>query len=343
VKVAIDISPTTSGHSTRGIGVYTKNLLSELQKINDIKIIPFENSKKPPKADLIHYPYFDMFFHTLPILCDTPRVVTLHDVIPLVFPENFDSGKKGKINLWLQKIALKNTQGIITDSNASKIDIINRLSYPQEKIHVVYLAAGQYFKQITNSKKLGSIKEKYQLPHEYLLYVGDVNWNKNLPNLLKSIKLTRRNLVFVGKAFLDENLLPVKEINSLIKNLKIEKLVSKLGFIEDDELASVYNLAEVTIVPSLYEGFGLPVVESMACGTPVICSSTSSLTEIGGDAAIYCSANNPEDIAAKINNFMSLNENSKREIKEMSLRQALKFSWKRTAEEVFRAYKTISV
>lgn len=343
MKVAIDISPTLTAHSSRGIGVYTKNLLTELQKIDEIKIIPFEDSKTLPKADLVHYPYFDLFFHTLPIFCKVPRLITIHDVIPLVFPKHFASGKKGKVNLWLQKLALKNTQGIICDSETSKKDIASKLAYPLEKIHVVYLASGEVFKKISDRKILNLTKEKYKLPDEYILYVGDVNWNKNLPNLLKAVKLSNKNLVLVGKAILDNNLLLVKEINSLINDLRIDKQIQKLGYVSDEDLANIYNLAEITIVPSHYEGFGLPVVESMACATPVICSNNSSLVEIGGDVAIYCNPNVPEDIANKINSFISSDKAEKERRKEMSQDQSAKFSWRSTAEAVVKIYKTFSI
>ncbi len=298
--------------------------------------------KKPPKADLIHYPYFDLFFHTLPIFCKTPRLITIHDVIPLVFPKHFASGKKGKVNLWLQKLALENTQGIICDSETSKKDIASKLAYPLKKIHVVYLAPGKVFKKISDRKILNLTKEKYKLPYEYLLYVGDVNWNKNLFTLLKAIKLSNKNLVLVGKAFLDNDLVQVKEINSLINYLKIDRQIHKLGYVPDEDLANIYNLAETTIVPSYYEGFGLPVAESMACGTPVICANNSSLVEIGGDAAIYCNPNDPEDIAEKINSFISSDEAKKEKRKTMSQKQSAKFSWKRTGENVLKIYKTLS-
>lgn len=343
MKVAIDITPTLTAHASRGIGVYTKNLLEELQKVDEIKMIPFEDPRTPPEADLVHYPYFDLFFHTLPIWCKVPRLITIHDVIPLVFPEHFASGKKGKINLWLQKIALKNTQGIICDSETSKNDIASKLAYPLEKIHVVYLAPSKVFKKVSDRKILNSTKEKYKLPEEYILYVGDVNWNKNIPNLLKAVQLSNINLVLVGKAIIDNSLVQVKEINSLISDLKIDKQIQKLGYVSDEDLANIYNLAEITIVPSYYEGFGLPVVESIACGTPVICANNSSLAEIGGDAAIYCNPNDPEDIADKINNFISSDKNTKEKRKTMLQKQSVKFNWKRTGKDVLKIYKTFSM
>jgi len=342
VKVAFDISPILTAHSSRGIGVYTKNLLKGLQKMNDIKIIPFENPKKPPEADLIHYPYFDLFFHTLPIICKTPRVITVHDVIPLVFPNHFPSGKKGKVNLWFQKIALKNTQGVICDSQTSKTDIESRLAYSPDKIYVAYLAAGESFKKVYDTKILNKTKRKYSLPEEYILYVGDVNWNKNVPNLLKAVQLSNRNLVLIGKSFTDDNLTQVKEINLLIDSLNLGNRVLKLGYVPDNDLANIYNMADITVVPSHYEGFGLPVIESMACGTPVICSNNSSLLEVGGEAAIYCNANDPKDIGDKINNFISSNKVKKEKIQKLTEKQATKFSWKSTIEDIVKIYKTLS-
>lgn len=342
MKVAIDTTPTLTGHASRGIGVYTRNLIEELRNNKAVELITFDNPKKPPSSDLIHYPYFDLFFNTLPIFKKTPRVITIHDVIPLVYPQHFPCGLKGKLNLTLQKVSLKNSQAVICDSETSKKDIASRLSFPENKIHVVYLAPSKIFKKIIDKKLLIKTKEKYKLPDNFLLYVGDVNWNKNLLNLLRAVKLSKKNIVLVGKALTNTHLPQVEEINNLIRELNIEKQVNIIGYITDEDLASVYNLADLTLAPSYYEGFGLPVVESMAAGTPVICAKNSSLQEVGGEAAIYCDPANPKDIADKINNFIALNRQSKEAIGEHCIMQSSKFSWENTGKKVYEIYKKYS-
>ena len=342
MKVAIDASPTKSGHKTRGIGAYTNNLINSLKNIGkDLKVEEFYDWKNPPRADIIHYPYFDLFFHSLPLKAKSTRVVTVHDVIPLVFPKYFPSGVKGKINLQLQKLALKNTSAVVCDSQTSKKDITEKLSYPAHKIHVVYLAPGENYRKISDQKMLEKISKKYSLPQNFVLYVGDVNWNKNLPNLLRAVKLSGVNLVAVGSAMADENLEQTKSLIAQIYNLEIQDNVTRVGFIPEVDLISIYNLATATILPSFYEGFGLPVLESMACGTPVICSNNSSLAEIGGDAAIYCNPASPESITKQILHVMNVSPDAKVALVNKSQLTASKFSWVKTAVETQKVYKSL--
>lgn len=342
MKVAIDVSPLKSGHKTRGIGSYTQNLLSSLNSIDkNLQILEFLNTKYPPEANVIHYPYFDLFFHSLPNSSNIPRIVTIHDVIPLVFPRHFPSGIKGKINLTLQKRALKNTEAVICDSQASKNDIIEKLSYPANKIHVIYLAANNLFREINNSVALKKTMKKYALPENFVLYVGDVNWNKNLPNLLEAIKISNLNLVMVGNALTDVNLEQTAFIISLINKLGVKDKVARIGYVPVSELAVIYNLASVTISPSFYEGFGLPVLESMACGTPVICSNKASLPEVGGTQAIYCDPEDPKNISERIKEALSTSESEKGKISKKLIDHASSFSWQKTAVETFNVYKNV--
>lgn len=342
MKVAIDTTPIDSGHSFRGIGSYTKNLVDELKKGDwGIDFEFFNNASSPPPADVIHYPYFDLFFHTLPIKKNSRRVVTIHDVIPLVFPERFPSGIKGYINLFFQKKALKNTDAIICDSQTSKKDIIEKLSVPEKKVHVVYLAPSKSFKKLANQKVLEKIRKKYKLPKEFALYVGDVNWNKNIINLLEAIKHSGTNLVMVGKALEDKNLIQTKQINKKIKALGLSDEVTKTGYTPEDDLVGIYNLATVTVSPSYYEGFGLPVLESMASGTPVICSNVASLSEITGDVATYCDPDDPTDISNKIKLITNLSSQERKSLSEKSQKHAIQYSWAKTAKETVAIYKSI--
>ena len=302
MRVAIDVSPIKSGHKARGIGSYTKNLVEEFKKrTGGIEFEFFENPASPPPVDIIHYPYFDLFFHTLPIFKKSSRVVvTIHDVIPLVFPKHFLRGVKGSISLFLQRLALKNVDAVICDSNTSKKDIVQKLSYPSDKIHVVYLAPGENFKNIQDKKRLSKIATKYRLPVKFALYVGDVNWNKNILGLLEAVKIAKANLVMVGDSIVDHNLPQVKQIDAKISSLNIKDKVIRTGYVEDEDLVAIYNLAPLTVLPSFYEGFGLPVLESMACATSVVGSKLASIPEISGNAAIYCNPSDPKDIASKI-------------------------------------------
>lgn len=338
--VAIDISPKMGTHAQRGIGAYTTNLADELVKGNwpvDFKF--FTKAVSPPPASLIHYPYFDLFFHTLPIKKTTARGVTIHDVIPLVFPEHFPVGPRGKIAYFLQKLALKNTDFIICDSQASKRDIVQKLDVDQDKIAVIYLAAGKNFKKITDNSKLNSVSKKLKLPQKFVLYVGDVNWNKNVQALILAISKIKIPAVLVGSALATSTLHETREIDKLARVNNISSLITKTGFISANDLAAVYNLAEVTVLPSFYEGFGLSAIESMACGTPVVCSKISSLAEIAKDAAIFISPHDPQDIAQKIEYVLNLKNDQKETLSKKLQKNAARFSWEKTAQKTVEVYQ----
>ena len=341
MKIALDISPIKTGHKVRGIGSYTEKLAEELQKYKDqVELELFENPKSPPPADLIHYPYFDLFFHTLTIKSKVNRVVTIHDVIPLVFPKYFPAGVKGYLSFFFQKMVLKNVDAVICDSKNSKNDIRSKLSYPTEKIHVIYLAPGANFRQISDKKLLSAVARKYKLPKTFILYVGDVNWNKNISNLLKAVKLVRVNLVMVGSALVDKNLVQTQEIDKLIRKLDISGQITRTGYVNKEELIAIYNLAQCSVLPSFYEGFGLPVLEAMACGTPVVCSDRGSLKEIAGPAVI-CQPEDPDDIAVKIISILNLSNNARESLRHRSQKYAANFTWQKVASETIGVYKNV--
>lgn len=341
MKVAIDASPLKSGHSVRGIGSYTDKLIESLKRIPHIQLELFDTGNIP-RADIIHYPYFDLFFHTLPIGKSAKRVVTIHDVIPLVFPDRFPSGVRGYVNLFFQKRALKNTDFVICDSATSKADIADKLSFPREKIEVIYLAAAGNFKKIGDAEKLKSIEHKFELPKNFALYVGDVNWNKNLASLINSVKISKVPLVMVGAAIVDNKIPQTQALNKLIKRLNLEGKITKTGFVKEDELACIYNLAGATLLPSFYEGFGLPVLESMACGTPVVCSDNSSISEITGGLAIFCDPKDPQDIAQKTLSALSILKKPKVSLSEKLISHASTFSWQKTASQTVKVYQKVA-
>ncbi len=339
--VAVDISPLSSGHSVRGIGTYTHNLTEVFSSRNwGIHFKFFKGSTNPIDADIIHYPYFDLFFHTLYIRKLQKRVVTIHDVIPLISPKHFPVGLKGRFNFILQKIALKNVDAVICDSQTSKQDIAVKLAVPLDKIHVIFLAPGRQFKIINDKKSLLKIQKKYHLPEQFILYVGDVNWHKNIPNLLQAVKIAKVNLVMVGQALVDNSLPQTRQINQLISKLGLTSQVIKTGYVPDKDLTAIYNLATATVSPSFYEGFGLPVLESMACGTPVICSNIASIAEIAGPALI-CDPTNPANIAAKINSILAFPEVVRKKYSQKLIDHASHYTWSKVATETIKVYKKL--
>lgn len=349
MKVIIDISPLKSAHKTRGIGMYTRRLVDAVREIDkDNKYILTTKSDHISDADIIHYPYFDLFFHTLPLKKQTKTVVTIHDLIPLMFPKDFPSGIKGKIRFFLQRTALKNVNTIITDSQNSKKDIIKYLNINENKISVVYLAAAKEFTP-KSEKEILEIRKKYNLPEKFVLYVGDVNANKNLIQLIEAFcevnnSHPKLHLVLVGRAFKNHKLVQVKEIKEKIVNSKLEDkvhIISNVPLDPSKDLVAIYNAASVYVQPSLYEGFGLPILEAFACGTPVVASNVSSIPEITGDAAILVNPNSIPQIASGIKKAITLSETNRNKLIEKGMLQAKKFSWKKTALETIAIYKKI--
>lgn len=351
MKVAINSLPLKSAHKTRGVGYYTAHLINALKQERDIEIQEFIKVSDIKDAEIVHYPWFDLFFHSLPIKKRFPTVITIHDVIPLIFPENYPIGLRGKMNFLLQKIALNNCRYIITDSKVSKEDIINKLKIEDRKIIIIPLAADDDFKVLDNDAKLLHIKRQYRLPNRSILYVGDANWVKNLPlliegfgQLINSPGFDDVKLVLVGGVFLKDvenidhpELRSLKIVNELIKQYKLEGNIIRPGQLTDDDLVAFYNLATLYVQPSIYEGFGLPVLEAFACGTPVISSNSGSLPEVGGGAAVYFDPNDRKQFISIVMELLG-NKSLLNKLTRLGLQQATKFSWKRVAEETKSVY-----
>jgi len=349
MKIGIDISPLKSGHHiqhrVRGVGFYLENLKNSLLKYcPENSYIFFEKKEKLPEdIDLIHFPYFEPFFLTLPIVKRKKTVVTVHDLTPLVFPGFFPAGIKGKIKWNIQKILLKQANRIITDSISSKNDIVRFVGYPEEKIDVVYLAAGEQFKKLEIGNWKLEIEKKYGLPNSFLLYVGDVTWNKNLPRLIKAAIKADIQLVMVGKALTEEDFDKNNSWNqdlAEVQKLAENKNIIRLGFVPTEDLIALYNMATVFVMPSIYEGFGLPILEAMSCGCPVVTSKEGSIPEVAGDAAFYVDAYSEEDIAKGIKKVFKDNK-FREDLSEKGIRHAKRFSWEKTAAHTMEVYEKL--
>jgi len=347
MKVAIDISPLKSAHQFRGIGIYTKRLVAALQslKVTDFTVELVEKGGPPKDCDLIHYPYFDLFWPTLPLIKKKKTVVTIHDVTPLVFPKHYPPGIKGKLRFQKQKLALKTVNAVICDSKNSKQDIAKHLDFPKDKIFVIYLAPGEEFQPVTSHRSLAIIKRKYHLPNQFVLYVGDVNYNKNIRGLVKACEKTKTPLVIVGKQAVEKKIDRTHPENRdlvwLQEKAKEKSSIILTGFVPDEDLVIIYSLASVYCQPSFYEGFGLPVLEAMACGTPVVTSKKSSLPEIAGKAAVMVDPNDINDIANGLTVAIE-DEDLREDLIQRGLKQAKKFSWEKTAKETIDVYKKVA-
>jgi glycosyltransferase involved in cell wall biosynthesis len=349
IKIAIDVSPLSDGNSIRGVGYYTDRLVKALQfevnqnkKFSNFEICLVKNKDEIDSSfHLIHYPFFDPFKLTLPKKEKIPIIVTVHDLIPIQFTENFPVGIKGSLKWLCQKHRLKKVNQIITVSDYSK-KIINKIvNFPDQRIHVTYEAADPFFKKITDDKLKGKIKKKYKLPDKFILYVGDVNWNKNIPGLVKACESLNYNLVIVGSAATRTNVINHpwnKDLLWLQERSKNSKTLYLTGFVPDLDLAVIYNLATIYCQPSFAEGFGLPLIQAIQSGCPVIYSNQTSMPEIMKDNGIsfnpYLKYSLKEALKSLYNDKKLLNFYSKKGIE-----YSKSFDWKYTAQKTLSVYK----
>ena len=346
MKIAIDVSPLETGHKVRGAGFYLDNLKKALVKYFPENEYTFfvRGEKLPNKVELVHFPYFEPFFLALPVYKRYKTAVTVHDLTPIVFSKHFPRGIKGSIKWQMQRYSLKKANAIITDSNSSKKDIVKYVDVPESRVNVIYLAAGEDFKKLEIGNWKLEIQKRYNLPERFVLYVGDVTWNKNLPRLLEAVKQINLPLVMVGKALVSEDYDRTNPWNDDLVKVQQEAEantnVIRLGFVSNEDLVGIYNMATVFIMPSLYEGFGLPVLEAMASGCPVITTKEGSLPEVAGEAALYVDAYNTESIAQGLKKVFN-DENLQKELSKKGLKRAAEFSWKKTASDTLEVYRRV--
>lgn len=265
------------------------------------------------------------------------QIITIHDLLPLFFPEQ-NRLQYYYYKYFLPKI-IKNSKAVITVSQSTKNDIMKYLNYPQEKIHVIY---NGYNKSIFSPKlkEKNYIKDKYNIK-EYILTIGAAYPHKNIERLIISyshlpcyIKDKHQLIIVGGRGKYS------RKLNLLIKEKGLEKYILLLEYVFFKDLPYLYSEAKILVYPSLYEGFGLPTLEAMACGCPVIVSNSSSLTEVCGDAALYIDPYDANSIGVGI--MEVLTDNVLREsLKEKGLKRVKIFSWEKTAKKILNVFDVI--
>jgi len=307
------------------------NLIKGGWRINESFIIPFLikniNQKysirklKEGDFDIFHSTYYNPYF--LNELHNKPYIITVYDMIHEIFPDQFiDKTTEQK------KLVIKNAKKIIAISNNSKKDLIDLYKIPEDKIEVVYLASS------IDVSKASTIKD---LPSRYILYVGERGGYKNFEKFISAAAILLRedpdlHIICTGKSFL-------RNEKEHLKNHSIYQRV-KNYFVTEEELVYLYQHALLFVFPSYYEGFGIPLLEAMTCGCPVVASNTSSLPEIAGNAALYFNPYQTEEITSQIRKVLYDNELRNRLI-EKGFEQAKKFSWENCREQTRRVYESI--
>jgi len=332
IKVFLDKDTHSKG---RGVGFYSENLIKGLEKLSDI-ILTNTN------PDLIHYPFFDLFYHTLPLKKIKPTVVTIHDVTPLVMSDRYPKGIKGSFNLIRQWLSLQSVSAIITDSENSKKDIEKYLFVPKEKIFVTPLAIDPIYGKEVSVEKLNEVKKRFNLPDKFILTVaGGPNPNKNLPSLAEVTDRMDIPLVIVGKGMLQEIKEPVHpELIDMVR-LKVYKHLILPGFVSNEDLNAFYHLASLYAQPSFYEGFGLPLLEAMTAGCLIVSSNSSSLPEIYHQEAITFNPRKLVSMEKAIKKALALTPKAKQNQIEEAKAKASTFSWSKTARDTREVYKKV--
>ena len=243
--------------------------------------------------------------------------------------------------MWNLKIkGLKKAQKIISISKKTKEDLIKYFNIKPSKIKVIHLGIDEKFKPIINLQKLNSFATKNNLPrsNKYILYVGSSVKRKNVDKIIMAFNKLKRvghkNLKLLLITSLSD------EIKKLIAKYKLNEEIYIRSNVEDWELVYFYNIASVFVFPSLYEGFGFPPLEAMACGCPVICSNISSLPEVVGNATLMINPNNIDDLVQAIITVLN-NDDIRKTLIKKGFDQVKKFSWEKTAQEVLKVYEKI--
>ncbi len=299
-------------------------------------------------ADLFHIP-----LNAVPLMMPKPYLVTIHDMSTLLFASQ--SGYRNRLRHFYLRRGLLRADRVMTVSMATCRDVEALLGIPASRIRVIYNAPDPIFdapngpvdgEVSAHPPEIQRVMDRYRIHYPFLLYVGRTNPQKNIPRLVEAFAGLRGEIQ-EHPAYRDLRLLIIGDeisrypaLRHAVIQSRVEDTVRFLGFVPIETLRSFYQAAAAFVFPSLYEGFGLPPLEAMACGTPVVCSNVASLPEVVGDAAEVVNPENVFDIARGMREVL-LNDERRRIMVERGFEQARRFSWERTAQQVLDAYEEI--
>lgn len=353
MKIAID-AQSTVGQRT-GIGHYADRLIAALQKAApEYTFVPltwgreaqmklhrrlwWQQVRVPMQArryqpDLLHVPGFDA-----PCWHVAPTVLTCHDLIGRLFPQNLPPISRFYWSQWLP-FSLRCADAIIADSEATKRDIVRMTSVHPDRIHVIYLGVdGRFSPQ--SVEEVARVRLMYNLPDDFILYVGTIEPRKGIDTLIEAFAELGRNFPHVNLVIAGKKGWYWESILTMIEGAGLKQRVHVTGYIDDRDLPALYSAARVFAFPSRYEGFGLPLLEAMACGTPVVCSSAASLPEICANAGIQTPPNRPDALAAALTGILD-DASLAQSLRVQGLNRAELFTWEQTARQTLEVYRTL--
>ncbi len=365
MRVGFDLTPLC-GPPT-GVGVYTAQLFLHLHPLLEHHLVAFAHrhalwlpSSRPyslltprwslnktlwmqcvlpwviarAKVDICHFTN-----SVAPLMCPSPFVVTVHDASLWLTPE-YHYPRRLIAMRPLIPLVVRRAAAVVTVSHSARLDLMRVLRVPRERIHVIYEAPAPHFRPLIYGEWVERVRRKYTLPQRFVLFVGTLEPRKNLERLIQAFAQVRQwglphKLVVVGQQGWKE-----QRIFALVEQLNLQREVHFVGYVPDKDLVCLYNLAEVFAFPSLYEGFGLPVVEAMACGTPVLTANRGALAEIAGPAAELVT---PEDVGSIAEGLYRLLTDPElaAQRREEGLRWVRRFRWERTAQQTLRLYQSL--
>lgn len=298
--------------------------------------------------NIFHTPFVPTFMASpgLPVFLGCARVTTIHDLIPLVTRSIFGQTLRAYLYYRLMLHRAKSGSAIIVDSQSTERAVIQYLGVDAQKIRVIHLAPDAFFRRLDPEdikSSFRAISKRYGIIFRYILYVGDLGVVKNLDGLLEALAIIFRSglahdlqLVVVGKKLPQH----VERLKGKIESLGLWRHVVFTDYISMQDLLVLYNQALVLAFPSLQEGFGLPVLEAMACGTPIIAARTSSIPEIAGEAAILFDPLNPEEIADALRRVLT-SEELRESLCKKGYERVMMFTWRETARLTLEVYRSV--
>ncbi|NIN63988.1 MAG: glycosyltransferase [Anaerolineae bacterium] len=372
MRICIDTSPAV--HRRAGLGRYALELTSALLAADsDNEYVAFYHQRAEAQVDppldrlpqlttnlstkpwrmsallghLAHFPQdrlfpgIDLFHatdHLLPRLSRVKTVFTLHDLIFQFYPEMHKPLNRWFLTLMMPRF-LRAADAVIAVSECTKKDAVHFYGIEEAKIHVVYEGVNPSFRPAP-PETVGQMRRKYSLPDNFTLTVGTIEPRKNLTSLLEAYSALRQSgveskLVIAGKkGWLYEGFF------RRLSELGLGDEVVLPGFVPDRDLPALYGAADLFVFPSFYEGFGLPVLEAMACGVPVVTSNTSSLPEVAGDAAVLIDPSSVDELVTAMRAVLE-NHELRAELRAKGLKQAARFSWEKAAKETLAVYSSL--
>ena len=294
------------------------------------------------RIDVLHSPHHHTpFLLRRPSSVRTPRrVVTFHDVTFLLLPQRYPLGRRLYMTA-VTNAAAEVADAVITPSETVRRDVIDKLGVASDRIVAIPEAAAPQYAPVEDEDVLGRMRSKYQLPSRYILSVGSLEPGKNRARLILAYARLRSEGLDCPLVVVGQPAWHYQGDRYVARALQLDEHVRYLGYVPDEDLPALYSGATLLAFPSLYEGFGLPVLEAMACGTPVVTANVSALPEVAGDAALQVDPRNIDALAEAMGRLLS-DDTLHADLRARGLERAKQFSWERTARETLSVYQAVT-